>query len=197
MSKVVKKLKITEYKLLKAINQNTKTMKKKIIISAIILIIATIWFFSYKQYIKDEKNKEQYQTLPNFTFYSIEKDSLEKATLQKNMNSVLIFFDSHCDYCKLELGAIEKNIENFNNTQIAMISSQPVDTIKLFNKQFNFSLSQNAGMYYAKSEELVEKFTKYSVPSVFIYDKNNKLLQQFTGFTKVEKILEVLNSSSK
>jgi peroxiredoxin len=172
-------------------------MKKKIIISAIIIIIATIWVLSYKLYVKNEEKKEHYQTLPDFAFYSLEKDSLEKASLQKNMYSVLIFFDSHCDYCKLELKSIEKNIDKFKDVQIAMISSQPADTIKAFKKQFNFSAIPNTGMYYADLKELVEKFIKYSVPSVFIYDAEDKLAKQFTGFTKVEKILEVIHSDQE
>ncbi len=169
-------------------------MKKKIIISIIILIIATIWVLSYKLYVKSEEKKEHYQTLPNFTFYSLEKDSLEKASLQKNMYSVIIFFDSHCDYCQLELKSIEKNIDKFKDIQIAMISSQPADTIKTFKKQFNFSAIPNTGMYYADLKELVEKFIKYSVPSVFVYDPEGKLAQQFTGYTKTDKILEVIHS---
>ncbi len=171
-------------------------MNKKVLTRIIILLVVAgivlIWVLSYNKYNKIQEIKENYQSLPEFNFYSFDNDTLLPASLKEDMYTVILFFDPHCDYCALELNALEKDIEKFEGVQIALISPVVVDTLRLYKKQFDFTAMQDVDMYYAEEEYLVKKFRNFGVPSTFIYDPDNKLIQEFLGFTKTHDILEVL-----
>lgn len=164
----------------------------RLVLLFITIGIVSIWVLSYNKYHRIQETKENYQSLPDFTFYSFDQDTLIPASLKNDMKKVIIFFDPHCDYCALEINALEKDITQFRGIQIALISPAQPDTLRLYKKRFDFTNMPDVGMYYAAEEHLIEKFRNFGVPSTFIYNENNLLIKEFIGFTKMDEILEVL-----
>lgn len=108
------------------------------------------------------------------------------------MPKVILFFDPYCDYCALELYALQESIDKFEGVQIALISPAVADTLRTYKTQFDFTSMPNVEMYYAEGDHLEEKFRNFGVPSTFIYNPDNKLIKEFIGFTRTDEILKVL-----
>jgi len=162
------------------------------IIAVVVIVIAFAWIVSYKKYQQKEALKQGYQALPELSFYSIESDTIQPAVLYNDMYSVIVFFNSHCDFCKLELSSFKKHSSEIENIQFAFISSQPVDTLRNLKTKFDFSEMVGVGIYYAEETKIKEAFGTFGVPSMFVYDTDNKLVKQFNGFTRINEILQVI-----
>ena len=100
--------------------------------------------------------------------------------------TVLIFFNSECEYCQWEMQEISKNVNQFSQHQLLLASFEPENQVIAFLNQH--SLAE----FYIKSnsEKVMSAFTD-GVPQTLIYRKE-KLIRHFKGEVKIEAILENL-----
>jgi thioredoxin-related protein len=175
-------------------------MKKKTITRIIIFFVITAvglsWVLTYQEYGKLNEIKQNYQTLPEFDFYSFDSDELIPAKFKEGMNTMILFFEPDCDYCLFELKALKKDIGKFKNTQIALISSASIDSLRQYKKQYDFSFIPNVNMYYADESQLINNFRNFIVPSIYIYNTNNELIEEFIGYTKMSELINSLESKN-
>lgn len=171
-------------------------MKK---IKLIIPIIA-LSVFAYLGY--NVVNKVQYkndiaktlQTIPEFSFETLESKPYTKANLKPNTPTVFIYFNSDCEYCKQEAKSISMHLKQFNTTQLIFVSTEPVENIKKFATKHHLLNQKNITFLHDTSYTFANRFDAQSIPFLLIYNEKQELIKKNRGQLTVETILELLNT---
>lgn len=158
-------------------------MKKAIILIVALVILILIAWLGVSSVAK-LKTKEEVKEVQN----SLESifSKLGIYALETNRTTLIIYFNSECEFCQWEVEEISKHFDEFENVQMAFVSHEPED------EAIQFLKSHNLDQFYltSRTENVMSTFTG-SVPQLFIY-KQGKLVNQFKGEVKIELILEAL-----
>jgi len=133
--------------------------------------------------------------MPKFLFIGLNNSIFDSDILDTDSCILLIFFNTHCDFCQFELKELEKRIPEFKNTEFVLVSAEPLDTLKKFNKQTDFYLYPNTGIYHCPYDTLQKYFGKLVSPTTFIYGTDRKLIRQFKGATCIDNMLNVVRQA--
>lgn len=164
-------------------------MKKKSLIAVFVLFVALLLLC----YGILEKNKSKTNAIAKLKDLGISKfftlDSLE-FLLSTTRPTIIIFFNSECDICRNELKEIKANISRFRPMIIILVSSENISTIKRI--AIDYDLVNHSNFFFVKinSGDVFNKFGSNSVPQIFIYGKNGRLVKKFKGETTVGAILK-------
>ena len=172
---------------------------KKIILSALVLglLASAAWLIFSVQQKKDAaaEAEARAEAIPKVRLATLSGDTLSLPSLSSGVASVLIYFNSTCELCKIELKSIGEHISEFESANILLVSSQePSEIVEFYN---NHSLKNSSNVYWLMDGEM-EVATHYgvrSVPAIFCYDPIGKLQGKFQGTVKVDRILDRLGIS--
>jgi thioredoxin-related protein len=159
----------------------------------LLLIIATFvgaffaWSFSIQN--KKERIKNELLALKVSRFVDVDSTAL---LLPESNFVMLIYFDSECVHCRNETLEVSKNLPLFSNTKILLISSEPIKTIKAFAQRYGLRNEPSVTFAKINSDDVFDTFGSISLPHIFIYGKDRKLIKEFRGETKIEAILKYL-----
>lgn len=174
-------------------------MKKKIILSSIVVIILALFYFGYQAIQKrsvlnavEEKTKR----LPNLSFYNIDETIFNYVNEYKQQ-TLIIYFHPECEHCQYEAKQIFDNKDQFNRTQILMISPAPLTQIKQFTTDYQLTTISNLRVLWDKERKFETYFGAATFPTVFIYSKQNQLQKKYKGEVKIEAILKHLEKTQK
>lgn len=131
------------------------------------------------------------QTLPNFTFYTLDSIATTNNFIQKDKPVCVFYFNADCEHCQYEAKEINKNIGLFKSTQIVMVSFNAISEIKQFAKLYGLNYP-NITFLQDPKYEFKNWFGKTSVPAVFIYNAQHQLVKEYHGETKIEAIIKYL-----
>jgi len=169
-------------------------MKKrlfKIGVLAAVFIVLGVLFFQIHAKLEDKRiiksNTSFFHDLP---LVGLDSSIIDLVVISKPV--VLILFDSECSICKHEALDIKQHIDDYADFKILMVSIEPLRKIDDFaNKTETKGYSQ---LIFAHIDPKIaySYFGAYSVPSIFIYDKQRRLKKKFTGETKAETLLKYL-----
>jgi len=173
---------------------------KKIILSILILglLASVIWLiFSFQKKKEAESQaQERAEFIPKISLNTISGENFSLPQLSSGIATVLIYFNSACEICQMELKSIGERITEFEDAQILLISSQEQAELEEF---YNFhALKNSPNVYWLKDEdmEVASHYGVGSVPAIFCYDAKGKLQSKFQGPVKVDLILEKLGISN-
>lgn len=171
-------------------------MKRKLILLTCIVAISigSIGYMVYKMIRTKQANqitKNTKQTLPNFTFYNLDGVATKKSFIKKDQAVCIFYFNSDCEHCQYEAKEINKNIALFKNTKIVMVSFNTIKEIKGFAKEYGLNYP-NLTFLQDPKYQFSNWFGKSSIPAVFIYNAQHKLVKEFHGETKIEAITKYL-----
>lgn len=174
-------------------------MPKKIILTiAIIGILSLLTYLGYNIVSKtQEKNKvaKQLEIIPEFEFLTIEKETFTKANLKPNAKTIFIYFNSECDFCQHEAQSISDCLDSFKKVQFIFVSTEPIEIIKQFSKQYNLNNQQNIKFLYDSNSTFSSRFDANSIPYLLIYDQNQKLIKKHKGQLNAKGILRALQQN--
>lgn len=128
--------------------------------------------------------------LPRFQFRDAEGPVLTAQHL-KNKPAWLLYFDSSCEFCRMEIRDIVKNKERLADIQVIMISAEEMPVLQKFRKEQGFESLKNIHIVRDSSHQCYERFGLVSTPSSLLYDTQGALVERFNGVVKVEKILHL------
>jgi thioredoxin-related protein len=136
-----------------------------------------------------DKAKEKIASLKSLPIVVMDSSRYELPT---TVSTVVILFNTTCEHCQYEATEIKKSISFFSKTSILMISSEPIKKIKTFSEEY--ALNNESSVTFAKisRDDVFETFGSVSIPHIFIYSKDRKLIKEFKGETKIEAILKYL-----
>lgn len=170
-------------------------MKKILKIIVPILVVSLLMYLGYsiitKMQHKDEVAKTL-QTIPGFSFKTLENNTFTNKDLKPNTATVFIYFNSECDFCQHEAQSISDNLEQFKDMQLLFVSTEDIETIKAFAKTYNLINLQNITFLYDSTHTFSNRFDANSIPFILIYNKTQDLVKKHKGQLKPEAILKAL-----
>ena len=167
-------------------------LKKSLLTIGFVSLFAFMLFLAFGIIGKVVTKKEllnRIQTLPKAQL--VDLDSLAY-TLPSFSSTCLIHFNSGCEHCQYELREIKKNLAAFSNTQVVLMSSENIAVIKKASIDFGLDSLPNIHFTKINAEHVFDTFGSISIPHIFIYGKDRKLIKEFKGETKMEAILKYL-----
>lgn len=169
-------------------------MKKVLKITVIVSVLGLVSFLGYKvtSGIKEKKEAaNRLQTIPTFSFQTMNGKPYSKDSLKPNTPTVFIYFHSTCDFCQHEAKSIRENIEQFKNIQLVFISIEPIEDIEAFSREYDLNNQTNTTFLYDSTDSFSGQFDATSIPYLLIYDRNQKLIKKHKGQYKAENILNL------
>lgn len=170
-------------------------MKQYIRISIVLVILAFLGYMAYainRKLLEKEALRERISTIPSFRFERLEDGFFTENDLAENKSLVFLYFNSTCDFCRLEAKAIQGRIEEFDAVQLVFVSIEEKVDIKNFAEEHDLYENTNVVFLQDSRMEFSRIFGVNSVPATFFYNKNGKLVNQFNGAVRADSMLEAL-----
>src|SRR3954452_23932323 len=80
-------------------------------------------------------------TIPDFTFYRLDKKAFTNSDLQSGKLLLLVFFDASCDHCQHAMETYNEHYKELNKTAVYFITLDNQETIKKFMTEHANNLS--------------------------------------------------------
>jgi peroxiredoxin len=106
--------------------------------------------------------------------------------------AVLVLFQPDCDHCQQEAQHIRENLKAFNDYNLYFVSSSPMEEIEKFSREYQLAGYENIAFGWTTTENIINTFGPIQAPSVYIYSKEGKLVQEFNGQVDISVILKYL-----
>lgn len=155
-----------------------------VLCGALFLIYLTIKKISAKEIIA-----KKVSTLSTVNLLGLDSTTFKIPT---DKNVVLVFFNPGCEHCQYEAMGIRENIKDFKNATLVFLSSEPLNAIRHFSTQYDLDHFPFVHFTKINNEEVFDTFGTLSVPHIFIYGEDRKLIKEFKGETKIEAILKYI-----
>lgn len=172
-------------------------MKKIARIGIPIILLLGISFMLIKTVKKIEQSKKiakQIEIIPEFEFLEITTGNLfTNLHINENKPTLFIYFNTECEHCLYEAEQISKNIEQFNNYQIIMISIEEPEKLNVFAGKYKLINHSNLFILYDKNLMFEKTLGNCPFPSCFIYNKDKELVKVFKGEVKIDALLKYLS----
>lgn len=141
-------------------------------------------FSKKKEHKQIEQTKIEIKHLPSFNYEILKPNQLETNGLK-----FIIFFDPDCEACQnlARIMLLEK--EKFNNLNVTMLSIADKSQTELFIKRFNLSVLSTVAIGCDTDKAFKILFKTSVLPSIFIYNKKNDLIDVIQGETTLKRLL--------
>ena len=109
--------------------------------------------------------------------------------------TIIMFFNTNCQYCIHELASFENHLQDFVNCRIIFITYD--DSFLLCKDPLrwpNLVKAQNVHWAWIEREYLFKQFDNIIVPSLFIFNTNGILMMKFKGETRIDKLPAIIRS---
>jgi thiol-disulfide isomerase/thioredoxin len=168
-------------------------MTRKLIVIIGILLFSTLLYFTILRIIEYNKKSNYSNRLPNLTFEKLDGSAFNFKSID-DKNVIVMFFSPDCEFCTEEINDLIKNIEQFNNTVILMIS--PSDTIILskFYQEFEINKYENVIVLKDSIGKFKENFGSASIPTTILFNRNKEKLFKAEGSITSKRIVEIFNN---
>ncbi len=134
----------------------------------------------------------QYFKSPYIPAFNIRKvpdsSSFTNNMLQKGKPTILVFFDPDCDHCQEATKNFTAKIDRFKDVQILMVTIYEFSRIKKFYKDYKLADFPNITLTRDAVFDLPKFYQVSSIPDVYVYDKNGKLMQHYKKDIPVDEI---------
>lgn len=173
-------------------------MNRRIILIVALFMVSLLVGWIYFQNQAKTKAKSQLkaglQNLPEFEFAAIPGMSkFDNGLLALDKPLLLVYFNSECEHCQYEVQEICRNADGFQNKQVVLVSSEDEEAIHKFSEEYELSAYPFIKVAKTEAEQFYKTFGTTSTPSVFIYNKDRKLVKDFKGEVKIETLLKYLS----
>ena len=171
-------------------------MKTYLKITTLSCLFIVFSFFGYQVFAKiNSKNKEhkELQILPEFSFETLTKKEYTNKHLKDNQTTIIIYFNSGCDFCQNEARIIKKHINQFRDVQFLFVSHEPIEDIQNFAKQYQLDHYDNITFLFDKRDHFTHRFGATSVPYLLIYNKNKELIKRHKGQLTISGLIKAIN----
>ncbi len=133
------------------------------------------------------------EKMPEFTFLTLNGKPLSKVDLLTGRYTILLYFNTECEYCHTEAISIRENIHKLEMIQLLFISPEPIIRIDGFAAKHKLLEYENVIFLHDPEDSFLVRFDAITVPYLLLYDTDQELLQKFEGMVTVETILKSLN----
>ncbi len=136
--------------------------------------------------------EERAESIPTISLTTISGKNFSLPQLSSSIPTVLIYFNSTCEICQMELKSIADRISDFDDAHILLISSQEHTELEEFYSTHPLRNLPNVYWLMDDQLEVAAHYGVRSVPTIFCYDVVGKLQGKFQGPVKVNILLDLL-----
>ena len=167
-------------------------MKKKIfkwgIYSIVFFLVILLGTFSFKRIREKKTIEKNIQTLHGFCAFSI-GDNREFCTESlSNKPIIILFMNPECDFCQEEIKQIKKDQTRLKDVSVLLVTHTSLQQAIDFYSTQNLSLFDNIRLLSDEDIKIYNQFDIKTIPTIFIYDKNKKLIFTHKGEIKIEAL---------
>jgi peroxiredoxin len=139
------------------------------------------------------------QTIPEFTFYKLDKTPFTNKNVTPGKEVLFIFFDVTCDHCQHTISTLSKRINECSKISIYLISLEDKILITNFFNQYGKNLpnQKNVTILQDSKNQFITQFSPRKYPSVFLYSAQKKLLLYDDEDQYLEKFFKIVSPSKK
>jgi thioredoxin-related protein len=172
-------------------------MKKKFLKLSIYSLVAfLILLFGIRSISKIKEKKlteENIQIFPSFYTASIISDHEFCTDSLPNKPVLLMFISPDCDFCQAEIKQLKAEQDKLKDIFILLITSAPKK--QAYNFYTNQKLSQLTNLQFLSDEDMKisDYFDVNIIPSIFLYNKDRKLIHKYKGEVKIETLIKYLS----
>lgn len=175
-------------------NNKSKDVKKVIRISVIVIftVLLLILVLGIINKTKDyDKLATSIKRLPDFSFLTIDKDTLNSSDILKGP-LLIMHFNPECEHCKYETKSILESKLPLMHYRVLMVTEAPSDSVKKFYDAFELYKYPSISVLLDSAYMFSEKFASRIIPSNYIYNRNLELVKILKGEYKPETIIKYL-----
>lgn len=161
-----------------------------------LILLLFVVFTSQSCNAQTSSSNEAPQSMPEFTFYTLNGNQpVSRTSLAIQGNVVFVFFDTGCSVCREDIQLMGENYEKINNANIYLISQQDAPYVTDFMNTYGKGLlnRKNVTVLLDRNYEFLGKFNPVQYPSVYVYGQDRKLKTSFDGKKDLAYIVEAIN----
>jgi peroxiredoxin len=139
------------------------------------------------------------QTIPQFTFYKLDKTPFTNKNITAGKEVLFIFFDVTCDHCQHTISTLSKRINECQKISIYLISLEDKTAITNFFNQYGKNLpgQKNVTILQDSKNQFITQFSPRKYPSVFLYSAQKKLRLYDDEDQYLEKFFKIITPLKK
>jgi thiol-disulfide isomerase/thioredoxin len=122
------------------------------------------------------------QALPNFNL--ILKDSstqFHTSNIPTGRSFIIFLYQPYCPYCRSQLEDILKNMADFKNTRVYMVTTSSYLELNQFFDNYHLEKYSNIILARDSAAQFISYFNASGIPYLAIYDKQKKLAKVLFG----------------
>jgi hypothetical protein len=134
--------------------------------------------------------------VPDFTFYKLDGTPFSTKQMIAGKASVFSFFDVTCSHCQTTMRFLAANYTDLKRASVYLVTLDRKDAVLKFISTYGKTLlnKDNVVILQDVNYEFIPKFQPIKYPSVFLYDKSNKLVIYERDEKKMGDVLKKLKA---
>lgn len=170
-------------------------MKKVIAVLLVLLLLSGLGYLvagiiKTNKFKKEATAKTQY--LPALEFQQLNGKRFNNDSLQAGQTTVVYYYSPDCEHCQYEAGEIGKNLPQFQRASLVMVSTADSTAVAAFAAQYGLAKQPNIHFLLDKNGSFYKTFGTALVPSFFVYNGQQQLVQKFSGEIKIDAIAKLI-----
>lgn len=170
-----------------------KLMVRLIVTAIVVTLLAYLGNGIYRKTKEKKLTVLKTASLPDFNFQGIDSKTYNRKSVS-GKPLWLIFFDTGCEYCQMEVENIQKMGE-LNEVKIWLVSQESIDSIIVFKEKYGLSTLSHIQLLKDANDAAYHIFNVTSPPASFLYSANGALIKSYKGVVKVETVLRDLKQA--
>jgi len=137
---------------------------------------------------------KRFPELPQFTIMRLpDSTRFTREDLPRKKPSIIMLFSPDCEHCKHAMHDLLAKYDEWKNAELVLVSSLDFEYIRKFYDEYQLSKYPNIVIGRDGSFYLGSFYKIRSYPSLYVYDKKQKLVTEFLGKINPDDLLKVLN----
>ena len=137
------------------------------------------------------------QTIPDFTFFRLNKTPFTNNDLEQGKKLFFIFFDSDCEHCQRAVSFIDQHYKEFKKIPVYLITLDDDKKISGFIDRFGKQLKgkKEVTILQDKQYQFINKFQPRKYPSMFLYSAEKKLIDYEDNDQSVFRFIKLIDEN--
>jgi peroxiredoxin len=174
-------------------------MLRKLILAGLItvlLFLVVLLAVKYKKITKIAAQvQERSKVLPDLSLKTFDGSMFSIREFAAGKPSLIIYFNSTCEMCNLELIALNERFAEFNQVKILLVSSQDKEELEEIYMSLAFLKEPNVKLVLDEEMKLSAYLGMRSVPGIYCYNPEGNLIANYLGPVKMDVLLgQLLNT---
>ena len=146
-------------------------MRKILLLTLSLALLSALIYlgFSFQQ---KEAQKELIQSqiirLPDLDLLDLAGQSMNLKIRVGNKSSLVVYFNSTCEICQMELNSIAKRIDEFDSHALVFVTVQPVEEVKDFVQELGISDLESVHFLIDSEMKVAAYYGIKGVPALFV-----------------------------